>query len=178
MEFFLPNLIQNLIHLMLAGIRDWGSLHPVIIHFPVVLLLIAPFFLLFGLVFSQSAKTCFSVFLILLWLGTGTLFLAVFTGEVASEAITAPAPDIVSTLDSHLQLAEKSRMIFSVFTITGTCYMLVLKKRLNKKINRIVFVLSLFGYAYGLIILINAAHQGGRLVHHHGIHSKLYAQTP
>jgi uncharacterized membrane protein len=163
-------------HTITTGLTDWGSLHPAFVHIPIALLFIAPLFILIGLIYQRPAKTFYLSALILLAIGTLGIHLAVSTGEEASEQIK-PDPGIVATLEIHEHLAEKIRLNFSILTSIFLTYMLLhswLVKKFNSKNHQIALILFLSVCAYNLVLLVNTAHQGGKLVHYHGITSKLY----
>jgi uncharacterized membrane protein len=167
---------HTVVHTLTAGLNDWGSLHPVMVHMPTALLFAAPLFIIIGLVFQRNAKIFYLSALILMLIGTLSIFLAASTGDKASEHIK-PNPDVVATLDHHVRLAETIRLAFSLLTSTFTAYILLfsyLTKKFSPKFHRITLVLFLVIYAYSLILLLDTAHQGGKLVHHHGIVSELY----
>ncbi len=172
---------QNLSNFILTVTNDWGALHPAVIHFPIGLLTIAPLFVLLGAFFPQSRKNFYITAALLLWLGTSTVFLSVSTGEEASEHLKLP-PEIVSTLEIHSELAEQSRWTFGALTLLLTFYTLVFlpktkTKGQNQNAHLIFLSAFLLFYIYSLCVLYNAAHQGGKLVHQHGIRSNFY-NTP
>ena len=108
--------------------------------------------------------------------GTLGTFLAVSTGEKASELIK-PNPEVLATLETHDHLAEKIRLNYSILTSIFLTYILLfsrLTKKFSPKIHQIGLIIFLTVYAYNLILLVNTAHQGGKLVHYHGIASQLY----
>jgi len=169
-------LLQNLLHLMRSGINTPGDFHPFFIHFPVALLLIAPFFILLSFAFPSSAKSFFISSLILMWIGTLSVFLSVSTGEIASELIV-PSPGILKTLELHEDLATESRFFFSILTIlltVGFFSAQLFRQKLNKRIQIFSTIIFLLFYCGALVILLSAAHQGAILVHKHGIKSSLY----
>lgn len=167
---------HNIFHTFSSGFNDWGSLHPVIVHIPIALLFIVPLFIIIGLIFQKSAKLFYVSALILLLAGTLSIFLAVSTGEKASELIK-PNPDVIATLEAHYHLAEKIRLNFSILTSIFVTYILLfsfLTKKFSPKFHQIGLILFLTIYTYSLVLLFNTAHLGGKLVHYHGITSKLY----
>jgi len=162
-----------------VGFSDLGSLHPVVVHIPIGLLLIAPLFIVLGLIFHKSTKTLYFCALSLLVIGTLSVFLAVITGEKASELVK-PNPDVVVTLERHDHLAERMRTNFSILTSIFMAYLLFhspLTKRFSLKIHQTILILFLIIYAYNLILLVDTAHYGGKLVHYHGITSQLYSDS-
>ena len=159
-----------------AGRNDWGSLHPVIVHVPVALLFIAPLFILMGLVFQKSSKAFYISALILLLAGTFGIYLAASTGEHASEYLK-PNPETLKTLELHDRLGGIMRIDFTVLTSTFLTYLLSLSflgRKFGPQTHRLALILFLIIYACHLVLLFNTAHQGGKLVHLHGITSQLY----
>jgi uncharacterized membrane protein len=154
----------------------WSALHPLVVHFPIVLLLIAPFFLALAL-FLPRVKAKHAVFtgFALVVIGTGFLFLTVETGDAAAEAV-AKTPEIKSVLHDHEELAETTQVVFG--TLTFLLAALLFGPRLFKreiKIRSFRTVLSIFLLAYvgGALVLANTAHAGGRLVPELGVTAKI-----
>lgn len=167
---------ESLQQTIAAGLNDWGSIHPIIVHAPVALLCIAPLFILIGLVFQKSARPFFICALILLLAGTFSIYLAVSTGEHASETLK-PDPATLKTLELHDRLGEIMRTDFTVLTSIFLTYLFsssFLSRKFGLKTVRLALILFLIIYACHLVLLFNTAHQGGKLVHHHGITSQLY----
>ena len=175
----LQNLIENVRQLISVAQKDWGSLHPLFVHFPIALFFVAPLFIVLGLVFSKSRKIFYLLSLILIWSAVGFAFLSVETGELASEFLE-PNTAVGATLKMHAELAEKSRLIFLILAFVFTCHavFIFLNKNLSPALHTIILALFFISYAYGLLMLFNAVHQGGKLVHQHGIHSNFYRNIP
>lgn len=172
----LLDLFQNLSYIFVKAAQDLGSLHPVVVHFPVALLFAAPLLMVLGFAFKDSSRKLLLSALVLMILGTLALFLAKFTGDLASEKII-PNPAVTATLETHVQLGEQSRLIFSILTIFFLMYVCGFNKffkQMNPKVRTILRFSYLAVYLFSLLILFSAAHEGGRLVHKHGIHSELY----
>ena len=95
---------------------------------------------------------------------------AVMTGEATSE-ITMTAVMAEPVLHRHAELAETARTMFLVLAavaIAGTITVWKLKDR--AKPGMVVGALAVYGIAHllGCIVLANAAHAGGRVVHEFG----------
>jgi hypothetical protein len=74
---------------------------PLVVHFPIALLIVAPLFILAGLIPYPKMSGFHISALVLMALETiGALF-AVWTGEAASDLVTAP-PVVMSAVESHI----------------------------------------------------------------------------
>lgn len=164
--------LQAIMDVFTSGITDWGSLHPILIHFPIALFFVAPVFIILGLVFSKSAKTFFTAAVILMALGILFMFLSTSSGEAAVEILPAN-PEFVPTLELHYVLAEKARLYFCVLSVLFLAYTLFFQK-LSRRIQLIAVIIFLAAYALSLIVLFNAAHHGAELVHRYGVQSQLF----
>lgn len=171
-------LLNTLSRSLVAGLQNWGNLHIWIVHFPIALLYTTPLFIILGLIFQKTARTFFICALILMILGTGTLFLAVSTGNTASESVQ-PNPLSVATLNAHIQFGEQARIIYGILSFLWIGYTWtypLLTRKIVPRWHYIFIIFFLLFYAYGLLVLFNAAHHGGALVHQHHIHSHLHQQ--
>lgn len=162
--------------LQIPPIPAWDSLHVLIIHFPIALLLLSPIFILISAVLAPPKGRPYMVAaLITLLLGTTSLFIAVSSGEAAAElAERGGAVDAV--LKSHEELAEQTRMAFAGLSVILTGMFLVprlLRREEARLTSTFLPVAFLCLYTVGVLFLINTAHAGGRLVHEFGIHAIL-----
>ncbi|MDQ1264892.1 MAG: hypothetical protein QG635_41 [Bacteroidota bacterium] len=155
----------------LPPIPSWDGLHPLIIHFPIGLLFLAPVFLLLGLMLDKYRKSLYMSAFIIMLLGTVSAFIAVSTGEAAGE-MAIRTPDITKVIMSHEELAEKTVTYFSIITAVFLVIFIIpiiIKKELNALINKLLGTLFFIAFLIGLVILISTAHNGGRLVHELGV---------
>ncbi len=99
----------------LPMIPNWDGLHPMIIHFPIVLFVLAPLFLLFA-VFTRTDRryTLLCSALIVMVLATTSLYVA-FETETAGTLINRTA-EIAAVVEHHQELADLSRNSFTVAT--------------------------------------------------------------
>lgn len=163
----------------ISQINDWGSLHPLVVHFPIALLFVAPLFIALGLITHPLRKAFYICALILMLLGTAGVFCAVSTGDSAAEPLSND-PAVTAVLNSHVRFAEQARLNFSalailfLFHVTSRTF---IQKRLGK-FDPAVVLIFLIIYALNLALVFNTAHYGGKLVHQHGIKSALYLDPP
>jgi len=159
---------------------SWDGLHPLIVHFPIALLLVVPIFLLIAIFLKQDRGRAFliSAFL-LLAIGTFTVFMAVRTGEAAGK-LADRTPQINAVLKHHETLAENTRTLFGSLTLL-LAIVLVVPNFLGRPEPRPAYVGSLIVYlllySMGIMSLVNTAHNGGRLVHEFGVHSLIAPTT-
>ena len=157
----------------------WDSLHPLVVHFPIALLLVCPLFILIGAMLSapKGRPYLISAFLLLV-LGTGSLFVSARTGEAGSKAADRD-PSIRVQLIAHRALAQETRDIFVTLCIlaAGMALLSRLEAAQRPAIAKILPLSFLAFYAVGVIFLVNTADRGGRLVHELGVHAEIEAST-
>ncbi len=155
----------------LPPIPTWDGLHPLIVHFPIALLLLAPLFVALGLVVGRRGTPYLVAGLLLMALGTTASFVAVETGEAAAR-LAERSPQINAVLEHHEELAERTRLLFTLLTAVFAGLLAVRHfagERLGRGAFTGVVVLFLAIYGAGAITLANTAHNGGRLVHELGV---------
>jgi uncharacterized membrane protein len=154
----------------------WESVHPLIVHIPIGLLFVAPLFVLLGAVLSPSRGKPFLLgALILMLLGTASTYVAVESGEAAGE-LAERTPEINAVLQHHEQLAERTRLAFSVLTVVFAAILLaprLLRHDASKLLSTAAPLVFLLFYALGVVLLANTGHNGARLVHEYGVHAMM-----
>src|ERR1041385_1087693 len=110
---------------------EWHQLHPLMVHFPIGLLLIAPLFILIGVLRSQESGRSFLLSgLLLILTGTAGLCAAAWSGTMAgSEAILNA--QLRAVLNQHRVYAETTRVTF--FVLTAIFAAIVITPRLFSK---------------------------------------------
>ena len=151
---------------------DWQQLHPLIVHFPTALLLVAPIFVLIGILRPPAPALPFLLSaLLLMVLGTIASYVALSTGVVAGSQ-TRLTPEVEAILRHHRLLAETTVLMFSALTVVFAAIVLVprlLASQSTRVITALLPAVFLVLYAAGAVLLVNTAHMGGRLVHEFGI---------
>jgi uncharacterized membrane protein len=158
--------------LQFPAIPSWDTLHPLIIHFPIALLLIAPIFIVVGAVLTPAKGRAYLIAaMVLLLVGTVAIFVAVQTGEAAGK-LAERTPGMELVLETHESLAERTQAVFSVLSVIFLALLAVpwLLKRADTRLTTTILPLAfLVLYSAGALLLVNTAHNGGRLVHEFGV---------
>ena len=160
--------------LQLPSLPSWDAMHPIIVHFPIVLLLLAPAFVLFGIARSPGkGSPYFGAGVVLLLSGTLSLFAAIESGEA-----TAELADLnqwaQAVLKSHQELASETRNIFVALSAISLIVFVLphfIRQSATRLFSTILPLAFLAFYAVGIIFLVNTGHAGGRLVHQYGVHA-------
>ena len=86
----------------LPPLPGWDGFHPLMVHFPIALLMVAPLFVILALVgrSSPTGRAMAGAALILMSLGTLGTFLASSTGSAAARVV-AHTPPVSAVLDRH-----------------------------------------------------------------------------
>ena len=157
----------------------WEGLHPLVIHFPIALLLVAPILMLIGMFVRRHERGIRIAAFVLLVLGTIGAFVSVQTGKAAGE-IAERTPEISVVLEHHEDLAESSLTIFTILTVFYAAIIFgpgLFKLTVPRGILTTAIIIFLIVYGAGTLILINTAHNGGRLVHEYGVQSLVGAES-
>jgi len=154
---------------------SWDEAHPLIVHFPIALLMTAPVLVILALLWKSAIRPLSVAALCLMLLGTTGAFIAVEAGEAAEEHVESN-PAAKPVLEDHSEMGETTRTIFAV--LTGVYAVLAVGPFLLRKkcpchrtvvIAQLVFLVP---YGAGMLALANTAHLGGRLVHEIGVESE------
>jgi uncharacterized membrane protein len=160
---------------MLPPWPGWDGLHPLIIHFPIALLLVAPVFVALAILRPKHAGLFGFSALVLLVLGTAAAFVAVETGKAAAELATRTEA-INAAIERHASLAETARNVFAALTALYAVLLglpLVFRKLGSRGWVTAANTVFLGLLLAGGLLLANAAHQGGLLVHKYGVQAML-----
>ena len=145
----------------------WNGLHPIIVHFPVILLLVAPVLVLLGSFLPEAHRGPFLGYaLTLMVLGTCMTYVAVATGEAATKAVVC-RPALRGPLQEHRSLAETTRELFSLITPIFALLLLahrLLRRKLDAWVRTSLFAAFLLFYGTGAVLLVDTALKGSHLV--------------
>lgn len=159
---------------------SWDGLHPLVIHFPIALFFIAPVLIAAAIILPRRLSTGFALSaLVMMVIGTVFAFIAVSTGEAAGELAERWQPGVEAAIERHEELAETARTAFAVltgiFALLAVAPLFFTKKPISRKAFGVAYALFLVLYAPAMLLLANAAHEGGVLVHEYGVHALLPA---
>jgi len=145
----------------------WNGLHPIIVHFPVILLLVAPVLVILGSFLPEAHRGPFLGYaLTLMVLGTGMTYVAVATGEAATKSVVC-RPALSEPLQEHRSLAATTSELFSVITPVFALLLLahrLLRGKLEAWVRTSLFAAFLLFYGTGAVLLVDTALKGSRLV--------------
>ncbi len=149
---------------------DRQSIHVLVIHFPLVLLFVAPVLGCFAaFTRGQTRRTLLTSAICLTALGTGCLYAAFESGR--SAALQVNAAEVQNILVRHFEYASVAVRCFTLsMLLLALC--LLLSKLLRLALNELSLLLPLgvtAFYALGLLWLVHAAYNGERLVHEFGV---------
>ena len=158
---------------MFPPVPDFDSLHPLVVHFPVALLLTAPILVLLALLVPRHRAGLSLGALTIMVLGTIAAYVAVASGEAAAE-LAERTPEVAAVLEEHEELAESARLVFTILTVIFAAIValpMVIRRKLPKAVLPATYLVFLLVYSAGTLLLANTAHNGGLLVHKHGVHA-------
>lgn len=154
----------------------WEGLHPLVVHFPIALLLLTPVFVLLAALLGSRGRWFGLTALLLLVIGTAGAAFAVSTGEAARDVVADGPDEMWDVMEDHEESAVEARNAFVALAVLyGVILLLPVFAR---KLNRIAYYFPANLLFLGLMLLAinmlsNAAHLGGRLVHQYGVRSAL-----
>jgi uncharacterized membrane protein len=150
--------------------------HPLVVHLPIGILAAVPLLAVWAMLAGSNRRTVGWAVMLLLLMGTTGAVMAAFTGEKAMEVAEATNGPAAKLLDEHEDMAELARNCFlgvsgayAVITILST----ILKDRIKRPIWMLVHAAWLLGFFAAFLVLANAGHMGGRLVHEFGVRAPM-----
>ncbi|RMH24003.1 MAG: hypothetical protein D6692_14155 [Planctomycetota bacterium] len=153
---------------------SWEGLHPIVVHFPIALFLAAIVPAALAMVFRKRAGTWLWASVLMIAMATAGAFLAVATGEAAEDIVGPTSQAVEQAIHEHEEAGEMVRNLFLV-TLGLAVVLAALASREKRDLRLIgpAAVVMLGSWVFASIRLADAAHQGGVLVHVHGIHAPL-----
>jgi uncharacterized membrane protein len=157
--------------------QSWNEIHPLIVHFPIALLLIAPVFVLLGaLLPGTRGRTFLSAALLLMSAGALGTTLARLTGNLhPSSELETKAREV---LENHAEMSDLTSILFLVLTIAFAVTLWTIWYRQLKHsrvLQRTLPLMFLVFYSTGVVLLLRTAELGMRLTHEFG--AQLHGQA-
>lgn len=142
---------------------EWApNLHPMLVHFPIVIFIGAVFFNLISLFLKDQAWLRWSAVYFYVLGGFAALF-TVLSGRAAADSVVIPAM-ANPVLTEHADLAELTAWYFGIYALLR---LFLFFKKYDLK-NWVAITLFVFGAA-GLGLLFETAEHGGELVFKYGV---------
>lgn len=151
----------------------WEGLHPLVVHFPIALLLVAPVVLAVGIVMRERGRHWLIAAFLLTALGTIAAWVAISTGEAAG-ALAERTPEINAALERHESLAELVRTLYTIITLLFAVVLFgpgLPGLRVAAGLTKLALVVLLAFLGVGALAVVHTGHEGGRLVHEFGVRS-------
>lgn len=164
----------------------WEGMHPLVVHLPIGVLMIVPVFIVLSMLCKQWARPMSLIVFLLTLVGTAGAMLAVVTGE-ATERFAEGVPGAAGILERHEEAAELARNFFIgvtvlslvVFALAGRLIRTTQQPGAAVSTRRsgwiVANVVLLGATLFGCLVLANAGHLGGQLVHGLGVRAPLVA---
>lgn len=156
---------------LIPPLPTWDTAHPIVVHFPIGLLAIAPVFIVLSMLWGSRHREMLTSALVLVLLGTAGAMLATATGE-AGERWAKGVPGVDKLVHEHEEAGELARNLF----IGVTAVMLIAcavawmrSKPMALGARWLMGAILLGVYTYPALALMEAGHLGGRLVHDHKV---------
>lgn len=153
----------------------WAAWHPAISHFPIAFLCLAPVLIAVALGNPAQRRVLVGVAFWVLVAGTVGIYLSAMAGDAARE-VAPKTPEVVKAIEAHEHLGEIIRAVFTALALLlGILHYgpRFLKKELSGRVFGLCAGAFLLLNLAATLVLANAAHTGGVLVHRLGVHAKL-----
>lgn len=143
---------------ILEDLKAFPSLHPMIVHFPIVLMLIVPFLYLAGLYFRKREFLIISI--VMLW---GGFLSSLIAGTVMHPHTVNLIPAAQTALENHDFYAYLTIYVSGIASVLGS---LALLEKFKKRILEIIVC----GLAFVCLATISlTGHYGAQLTHIYGV---------
>ncbi len=137
---------------------DTSHLHPMIVHFPIALILVGFFSEILGLIFKKDFFTKTSFYLLIL--GTLGVVAAYISGSITGSGI-AETGMLKNALETHEGAAEFSLWLMTAAAVIRIAFVLL------KKYTGFYKWISLVLFLAGVLSIVRTGYYGGELVYKH-----------
>jgi len=160
---------------MFPPVPAWDGFHPILAHFPIGLLTVAPLLVIIGLLKKEESRAFLMSAFILMCVGTVAIYLAASSGDSAAELVKK-TPQIETVLQEHEDMGEMARTLFTITTILFAALLFapqLLHKSMVARTFKGLAVVFLILYSGCVFYMINTSHEGGKLVHIYSVHAAM-----
>lgn len=156
------------------SLPPWNGVHPLIVHFPLVLLSVAFVFVLLWMLRPEAWRLFGVTALVLMAAGSIGATVSTMTGEAAAKRVEDRLSPIQhDMLEAHEHLGETTRNLFALLTV-GYALVLMMPQWIGRRLTpasmRLVILLYVVAYGLACGVLARTGHAGGRLVHEFDVH--------
>jgi uncharacterized membrane protein len=155
----------------MLSLPPWIGMHPMVVHFPLVLLMMVPVFLALALYRKEPTGPFAVTAWILLALGTVAAFVATMSGE-AAESLVIASDQVRQAIERHSDLGEYARDVAAMeFLLLSVLlgWTLYLKRPIERRwLTGLMFVVFLVSMV-GALLVAMTGHVGAYLVHGLGV---------
>lgn len=150
----------------------WNHMHPLIIHFPIALLLFAPLLVLLGLLWPDQRQGIHGAALVTLVLGEVSALAALVSGNAAS-SLAQRTPALRLALAAHEHYAQLTVLTYALLTLAFALLWGLPRLAPRARGSAPLTILLGFWLAFstvGMAALVQTGHLGGHMVHDLGTH--------
>lgn len=156
---------------LIPPLPTWDTAHPIVVHFPIGLLAVAPVFIVLSMLWGSRHREMLTSALVMVLLGTAGAVLATATGE-ASERWAKGVPGVDKLVHEHEEAGELARNLFigvSAVVLIACAVAWARSKPMAMGGRWLLGAILLGVYVYPALTLMQAGHLGGQLVHDHKV---------
>ncbi len=160
---------------MLPELPSWDGLHPLVVHFPVVLLLVGPLLLIGGWFRRPGGTGAVIAALVLMTMGTVSALVSIETGKAAAE-MADRTEAVMPVVADHAASAKLTTITFAILTVLTLLLAIVFERpasHVKQRIRGIAYTFLLLACLGAGLLVARTGHLGGQLVHEFGLKADL-----